>query len=140
MVGAQAAIVWTSPLHRRVVLQRHLRGLDEYLAATSVVVDVIGDQYPFAPVLHAMFQHVDFLVLEDDFGLALHVTARADGYSNVVKEIGTNALCHIEVDPRLLLRRGAASAAPFDQLCFGAFSPAIKTVSCGRRLQSAHGR
>src|SRR5712671_5609951 len=99
MVGTQPAIVWTSPLHRRVVLQRHLRRLDEYLAAASVVVHVVGDQDALATMLHAMLEHVDLIVLKNYLSLALHVTARADRNGNIVKKIGTGSLCHIEVDP-----------------------------------------
>ena len=66
VVGAQAAVVRAAPLHRRVVAQRHLRRLDEHLAAAAVVVDVVGDQHALGAVLRAALEHVDAAVLEDD--------------------------------------------------------------------------
>lgn len=45
MLGAQAAVVRTAVLHRRVVALRHFRRLDQYFAATPVVVHVVGDAH-----------------------------------------------------------------------------------------------
>jgi hypothetical protein len=64
-----------------------------------------------------VLEHEDLVVLKDDLGLALHVAARADGDSNVVKKIRTNALCHVNC-PQKMFCRGAASAAPFEQPWF----------------------
>jgi hypothetical protein len=44
MVGAETAIVGASPFYGCVVNQRHLRRLDENLAAAAVVIDVVGDE------------------------------------------------------------------------------------------------
>ena len=75
---AKAAIVRTSPHHRRVVLQRHLRRLDEDLATAPVVVHIVGNEHALAPMLHAMLEHEDFVILKNDLRLALHVATRAD--------------------------------------------------------------
>ena len=94
VVGAQTAVVRTAPLHRSVVLQRHLGRLDEDFAAAPVIIHVIGDQNTLAAMLHAMLEHEDFVVLKNYLAFALHETARADGDSYIVKKIRTNPLSH----------------------------------------------
>jgi hypothetical protein len=53
VVGAESAIVGTSPFDGSVVDERHLGGLDEDFATAPVVIDVIGDQNFFWAMLRA---------------------------------------------------------------------------------------
>ena len=92
MVGAQAAIVWASPLYRGIVGIGHLRRLDKDLTAAAVVVHVIGQQYLFTAVLGAALQHEDLVVLEDDLSFHLAQALGADRDGNIVKKIRTNAI------------------------------------------------
>ena len=87
MVGAQAAVVGAAPLHRRVVALRHLRVLEEHLAAAAVVVDVVGDQHALGAVHRAVLEHQHAAVLEDDLGVDAPVAGRADRDRGVVEQI-----------------------------------------------------
>ena len=94
VVGAKAAVVGASPLDGRVVNERHLRGLDEDLAAAAVVVDVVGDEDAFGAVFRAAFEEIDVAVLEDDFGFDFAVAGGADRDGDVVEEVGAGFVGH----------------------------------------------
>src|SRR6266478_1926523 len=94
VVGAEAAVVGTSPLYGRVVELRHLGGLDEDFAAAAVVVDVVGDKDALGAVLRATFQEVDVAVLKDGFGFDLAIIGGADGDGYVVEEVGADFSGH----------------------------------------------
>jgi hypothetical protein len=67
MVGAEAAVVGASPFDGCVVNQRHLRGLDENLAAAAVVIDVVGDENFLGAMVGAALQEENFVILENCF-------------------------------------------------------------------------
>ena len=100
VVGAQAAVVRAAPLHRRVVALRHLRVLEEHLAAAPVVVDVVGHQHALGAVHRAVLQHQHAVVLEDDLRVDAAIARRADGDRGVVEQIRSG------------LGHGATSSAP----------------------------
>src|SRR5579864_1518689 len=90
VVGAEAAVVGASPLHRRVVDQRHFRGLDENLAAAAVVVDVVGNEDALSAMLRAALEQVDIAILKNSLGFDLVVARRADRYGYVIEKVGTS--------------------------------------------------
>ena len=91
VIGAEPAVVRTAPLHRRVVVRRHLRRLDEHFAAAPVVVDVIGDEHALVSVLRAPLEHEHAVVLKHDLGVHATEARRADRHRDVVEEIRADA-------------------------------------------------
>jgi len=94
VVSAKTAIIRASPLDRCVVVLRHLRRLDEDLAAATVIVHVVGNQDFLISMLRAMLEHEDFAIHEDDLGFDLLETFRADRDGDVIEEIRTNFVTH----------------------------------------------
>ena len=118
VIRAQAAVVRTAPLHRRVVGQGHLRRLDEDLATPPVVVDVVGHQHALASMFRASFQHQHVAVLEYDLAFHLAEAGRADRQRDVVEEIRAHLVTHgVNLPGRVEGRRrprmaGARSRSP----------------------------
>ena len=87
VVGAEAAIVGASPLHRSVVNERHLGRLDEDFAGAAIVVNVVGDQDALVAVLRTAFEEIDIAVLEDGLGVHTLVAGGADRDGDVVEKV-----------------------------------------------------
>src|SRR5215470_1269102 len=66
VVGAQTTIVWAAPLDRGVVHHGHFRFLDEDLAASAVIVDVVGDEDAFRTVFGTPLEKKYPVVLKYD--------------------------------------------------------------------------
>ena len=94
MVGAKTAVVWTSPLDRSVVHERHLGRLDENLPAKAIVVDIIGNKDALVPMLRAALEEVNFTVLEDSLPLDLLIAGGTDRNDDIVKDIRTLFVAH----------------------------------------------
>src|SRR5262249_21737637 len=88
-----------APFHGRVVAQRHLRRLDEDLAAPAIVVDVVGHEDPLAAVVGAVLQHEDLAVLEHDLRFDLPEARRADRERHVVEDVRPDAIGHDAPSP-----------------------------------------
>ncbi len=84
MIGAEAAIIGATPLHRGVVHSGHFRALDKDFAAATVVIDIVGEEYAHATMFGAMLEQEDLIILEHDLALELAVATRADGEGHVV--------------------------------------------------------
>jgi hypothetical protein len=78
VIGAETAIVGTTVLYWSVIVIRHLRWLDEYFAAATIVIHIIGHQHPLEAMLRASFEHKDLAILKDDLGVDAAVTGGAD--------------------------------------------------------------
>src|SRR4029453_3236115 len=114
MVGAEATIVRTSPANGRVERARHLRRLDEPLAALAVVAHVIRDEDALVSMGWAVLQEVHGVVLKDDLAFDLSITRGADGDGDVIEKIWTNAISHAP-PPRSAAAGGACNTqAPPD--------------------------
>jgi hypothetical protein len=69
VICAKPAVVRASPTNRSVVAGRHFWSLDEHLAATPVVIDIVRHEHLFMAMHWAMLQQEDTPVLKDDFPL-----------------------------------------------------------------------
>ena len=98
VVGAEPAIVGTTPFYGRVVDNRHFGTLDENFAAAAVIVDIIGEKDALGTVIGAALEHEDLVVLENDFAFELAETGGADGERDIVKHVGANPLGHWGLD------------------------------------------
>lgn len=78
VVRTKSAIVGTAVFDRCVPVQRHLWRLEEDFTAAAVVVYVVSHQHTFKAVLGTPFQHVNTVVLEDDFGVDSAETRSAE--------------------------------------------------------------
>jgi hypothetical protein len=87
VVGTEAAIIWTAPFHGGVVYLWHFRRLYEYLAATTVVINIISDEDALWAMLRATFKKVDVAILEDGFGLHFSIARGANRNGDIVEEI-----------------------------------------------------
>ena len=94
VIRTQAAVVRASPLHWRVIDQRHFRRLDEDFPAAPVVVHVVGDEHALVAVLWAALQEINVAILENSLGLDFAVAPRADGNRDVVKEVRSDFFTH----------------------------------------------
>jgi len=94
VIGAEAAIIGATPLHRGVVHNGHFRALDKDFAAATVVIDIVGEEYAHATMFGTMLEQEDLIILEHDLALEFAVATRADGEGHVVKNVGANALGH----------------------------------------------
>ena len=94
VIRAKATIVRAAVLHGRIPMQRHLRWLDEDLAAAAVIIHVIGHEDTLETMLRAPLQHVDTVVLKDDLGVSPAETRSAQRNSGVVEEVETNRSAH----------------------------------------------
>jgi hypothetical protein len=94
VVGAEAAVIRAAIFYGGVVDHGLLGGLDEDFAGAAVVVDVVGYEDAGVAVLRAAFEHPDFVVFEDDFGVDAAVADGADGDGYVVKEVGAEFFSH----------------------------------------------
>src|SRR6478672_11378172 len=109
VIGAQPAVVGTSPFHGCVVADRHLRRFDEHFAAATVVIHVVGDEDSLAAVFRAVLQQEHLAVFEHNLAFELAIASRADGQRDVVKQIRSSACSHYcAVSPSC----GAASLLP----------------------------
>src|SRR5882757_2521836 len=91
VIGAQAAVVRAAPFNRRIVVHRHLRFLDEYFAAASVIFDVIRNEHSFGAVFRAALEQKHFVVLKDNFAFQLAKTRRANRQRDVIKHVRPHA-------------------------------------------------
>jgi hypothetical protein len=94
VIGAEAAIVGTTPFHGRVVDNRHFGTLDENLAATAVVVNIVSEKDALGTVIGAALEHEDSVVLENDFAFEFAEAGGANGERDIVKHVGANTLGH----------------------------------------------
>jgi hypothetical protein len=94
MISAKTAIIRASPFDWRVVNQWHFWRLNENFTAAAVILDIIRDKYPLAPVLWATLKEKDLAVLKDSLGLDLSITSRADRDHDVVEKIWAFFITH----------------------------------------------
>jgi hypothetical protein len=94
VIGAEAAIVGTTPFHGRVVDNRHFGTLDENFAATAVVVNIVSEKDALGTVIGAALEHEDSVVLENDFAFEFAEAGGANGERDIVKHVGANTLGH----------------------------------------------
>src|SRR5215467_12784021 len=83
VIRAQAAVVGTSPFHWRVIADRHFGWFDEHLAASPVIIHVVGDEDSLAAMLGAVLQQEHLAVFEHDLALELAIARRADSERDV---------------------------------------------------------
>src|SRR5258708_27781765 len=103
VVGAQTAVIGAAPLYRGVVYQRHFRLLDEHLAASPVIINVIGDQHALSAMLRTALEEENLVVLENDLTFQLAKTLRTDGQRHIVKKIRPHAFGHF--GPLFILKK-----------------------------------
>src|SRR5258708_23794108 len=90
MIRAQSAIVGAAPLHGRIEVVRHLRRLQENLAAAAVIIDIVGNQDALTAMDGARFQQIDTTVFEDDLAVHAAKATGADGDGDVIKQVRSN--------------------------------------------------
>jgi hypothetical protein len=77
VVRAQATIVGTTVLYRRIPVTWHLWRFEEDFTAPPIVIQVIGHKHTLKPMLPASLQHVNAVVLEDDLGVHASIASSA---------------------------------------------------------------
>jgi hypothetical protein len=77
MILAKAAIIRAAIVRFGVEFKRHFTALG-IIAAVFIIFHIRGDQYLFKTMLAAVFEHVNLIVLKNNFGVNPAQTGRAN--------------------------------------------------------------
>src|ERR1700677_5090722 len=94
MLVANAAVIGTSELYRRVEVSWHLRRLEEDLTAAAIIVHFIGDQHSLKAMLRTALDHEDAVTLKDDLRVDALKASATERNRSVIEKVRTCRRAH----------------------------------------------
>jgi hypothetical protein len=85
MIRTQATVIRAPVFDRCVVPFGHLRRLQKYFAASSIVVHILRNQNSLKAVLRTAFEHEDVIILKYDLRIDAAITSGAERDGSVIE-------------------------------------------------------